>query len=627
MKRLLTLVFFTTLLLASCAEHSAETKPSFYVDTTTLDVADIGGYVEVCYTLANSNGINPVAVTEAEWIVDIDNTTPGTIAFRVLPNDSDTPREAIVTLRHTTTAERPQFTIKQAAGAECYLTLDITKLDYSECEVAITPRSNDMLYVVTMAEKSYLTGLNITTIEELVAADIIQYFSYVSANESLEDFLMRSGLALQRKQTRVWQDLSPAREYVIYAYGIYLRGDTYECVTPVAYTLISNRLPERTAEEFEIDIVAEGPEVTFNVAPKSWEGYYVVQVVEDTEAGYIEQGLPFTEEAEDAVAEAFFYIADHLYYFEEKSPEAIMQQLGYKGNTTFHKTLNANHRYMVLTYAVASEDGNVPMVVSKPIIEYFTTGSVERSDMTFTARFENIRPRSVDVTITPSCDEPYTAVLMYAKNLPAGDKEEQLEWVMSKYPPLELSGTYSEHISQLSPATEFILVVYGYYAGATTTDLFLYSFTTLEDGEGDNYITGVSASAYDLAEVAALEPYYSAFVGYADYFISIEVETFMSSPSLHFDIFRSDVVEEYTEDEIRQSLLDYAYTSSPDWALCTYGNEYVVCGLAEDENGYVGELYISEPIRFERTDVGDAAYFVELYSDYVSRKGLRQSNF
>ena len=101
----------------------------------------------------------------------------------------------------------------------------------------------------------------------------------------------------------------------------------------------------------------------------------------------------------------------------------------------------------------------------------------------------------------------------------------------------------------------------------------------------------------------------------------------MSSPSLHFDIFRSDVVEEYTEDEIRQSLLDYAYTSSPDWALCTYGNEYVVCGLAEDENGYVGELYISEPIRFERTDVGDAAYFVELYSDYVSRKGLRQSNF
>ena len=304
-----------------------------------------------------------------------------------------------------------------------------------------------------------------------------------------------------------------------------------------------------------------------------------------------------------------------------------MQQLGYRGNASFHKTLNANHRYMALTYAIASEDGNVPMVVSKPIVSYFSTGSVERSDMTFTAEFENIRPRSVDVTITPSCDEPYTAVLMYAKNLPSGDKEEQLTWVMEKYAPLELSGIYSEHISQLPPATEFVLAVYGYYAGAATTDLFLYRFTTLEDGEGKNYVTEVRTTAYDLAEVVALEPYYSAFMGYADYFISIDIETATPSSSLHFDIFRSDVVEEYTEAEIRESLLDYAYTSTPDWALCTYGNEYVVCALAEDENGYVGELFISEPIRFERTDVGDAADFVSLYSDYVTRKGLRQSNF
>jgi hypothetical protein len=297
------------------------------------------------------------------------------------------------------------------------------------------------------------------------------------------------------------------------------------------------------------------------------------------------------------------------------------------GNASFHKTLNANHRYMALTYAIDSEDGNVPMVVSKPIVTYFTTGTVERSDMTFEVTFDNIRPRSVDVTITPSSEEQYSAVLMYAKNLPSGDKQQQLEYVISKYAPLELTGVYREHISQLPPDTEFILAVYGYYAGAATTDLFLYHFTTLEDGEGDNYITGVSASAYDLAEVVALEPYYSAFMGYADYFMSIDVTTATPAPALHFDIFRSDVMEEYTEDEIREGLLEYSYSSSPDWALCTYGNEYVVCGLAEDENGYVGELFISEPIRFERADVSDAAIFVELYSDYVTRNGLKQSNF
>ena len=615
MRRLL--LSLIALLALSCAEHEADRGATFAVEPNRVEATAIGGYFEVEYTLAEDNGLNPVALTEAEWIVDIDNTSVGIISFRVLPNESMSPRETVITLRHISTTESPQFVVKQAGAEESYLTLDITKLDYSECEVTITPQSDDMRYVVTMAEKSYLTGMSITNVEELVATDLIQYNSYLTGEDNLEEFLTKSGLATQGKQQRVWQDLSPAREYVVYAYGIYLRGDSYECVTPITYKLIEKRLPERTVEEFDIEITAEGPEVTFTVTPKTWEGYYVVQLIEDSEAGYIEQGLAFPEEAEEGVAEAFFYIADHLYYYEELSAEKIMQQLGYRGETTFSKTLNANHRYMALTYAVASNNGNVPMVVSKPIVTYFSTGSVERSDMTFTASFENIRPRSVDVTITPSSDEPYTAVLIYAKNLPAGDKQEQLEWVMEKYAPLELSGTYSEHISQLPPATEFILAVYGYYAGAPTTDLFLYRFTTLEDGEGTNHITEVNCTAFDLGEVAAFEPYYASFLGYADYFMSIDVTTANPAPALHFDIFRSDVLEEYSEAEIRESLLDYAYTSSPDWALCTYGNEYVICALAEDERGYVGELFISEPITFSKEQTIDAEIFVELYKEYV----------
>ena len=610
-------ILLLSLMVASCTEHKGETRPSFSIEVTTIESSPLGGDIAISYTLEQSNNINPVAVTEAEWIVDIDNTTPGVITFRVLPNNATTPREAVVALRHISTTETPQFTVRQAAMEGEMLTLEVTNLDYSECEVTITPCSDDMLYVVTMAEQSYLTGMNITDVEELVAADIVQYNSYITDEQSLEELLLERNLAISGKQRRMWQDLSPAREYVVYAYGIYLRGDKYECVTPVAYTLINKRLPERSTEEFDIEIVANGPEVAFNITPLTWDGYYVVQIIEDSEAGYIEQGLPFTATAEDQVAEALFYIADHLYYFEELSAEDIMQQLGYKGEASFTKTLNANHRYMALTYAIASDNGNVPMVVSKPIVSYFTTGGVERSEMTFTAEFSNIRPRSVDVTITPSLDETYSAVLIYAKNLPEGDKQEQLEWVMTKYAPLELSGVYSEHISQLPPATEFILAVYGYYAGAATTDLFLYRFTTLEDGEGTNRVTDVRCSAYDLSEVAELEPYYASFLGYADYFISIEVATEKPSPSLHFDIFRSDVLEEYSESEIRQSLLDYSYTSSPDWALCTYDNEYVICALAEDESGYVGEMFISEPIRFGRADVGDASIFVELYKEWV----------
>lgn len=295
-----------------------------------------------------------------------------------------------------------------------------------------------------------------------------------------------------------------------------------------------------------------------------------------------------------------------------------MQQLGYRGEATFSKTLNANHRYMAIIYAIASDEGRVPMVVSRPQVEYFTTGTVNRSDMTFEVEFSNIRPRSVDVRILPTTDESYTAVMMYAKNLPKGDKQEQLDYVMAKYAPLEITGIYEEHIDQLPPDTEFVIAVYGYYAGAPTTDLFVYHFATAKDGKGENRIVDVKFSAYDMADVAAIEPYYKSMLGYADYFLSMEVETLMSAPTLHFELYTKSQYDSYTHEEILESILEYAYTSSPDWALCTYDREYVLCGVAEDENGYVGEMYVSEPISFSREQVGDAQEFVELYKEWTN---------
>lgn len=558
----------------------------------------------------------PVVVCDTEWITDIDNSQKGKIHLRVLPNYSSEEREAIVELRYIETDTRPRVVIRQRGLSGDKLSIEISEVGYSECSVKITPSDNDIRYIAMMAEKRYFTEQGITDEETLLYSDRTLFESYT--DKSLEQFLEDSGIAMQGTQTKLWQDLSPAKEYVIYTYGIYVNGDNYDRITPVYYTTVSKRLPERSVQNFSATITAEGPEVSFDIMPGSWDGYYMVQLVEDSEAGYIEQGLPFTTLNEEQVAEAFFYISDHMYYFEGKSSEEIMQQLGYKGQASFHKTLNANHRYMALIYAIAAEDDNIPMVVSQPQVEYFTTGTVERSDMTFDVEFTNIRPRSVDVSITPSKDETYTAVMMYASSLPEGDKEEQLDYVMSKYAPLELSGIYKEHIDQLPPDTEFIIAVCGYYAGAPTTDLFLYRFTTAKDGKGNNKIVEVRFSAYDMAEVAALEPYYASMMGYADYFLSMEVETLTPSTTLHYELYAKSQYDSYTHEEIRASLLEYAYTSSPDWALCNYGNEYVLCGLAEDENGYVGEMFVSEPIMFTKEQTSDAAIFVKLYEEYVA---------
>ena len=605
------------ILTTSCNNDTPSSAKEFSVTPSLIEISEIGGECVVEYNLPKYIGtMLPVVVCDTEWITDIDNSQKGKIHLRVLPNYSSEEREAIVELRYIETDTRPRVVIRQRGLSGDKLSIEISEVGYSECSVKITPSDNDIRYIAMMAEKRYFTEQGITDEETLLYSDRTLFESYT--DKSLEQFLEDSGIAMQGTQTKLWQDLSPAKEYVIYAYGIYVNGDNYDRITPVYYTTVSKRLPERSVQNFSATITAEGPEVSFDIMPESWDGYYMVQLVEDSEAGYIEQGLPFTTLNEEQVAEAFFYISDHMYYFEGKSSEEIMQQLGYKGQASFHKTLNANHRYMALIYAIAAEDDNIPMVVSQPQVEYFTTGTVERSDMTFDVEFTNIRPRSVDVCITPSKDETYTAVMMYASSLPEGDKEEQLDYVMSKYAPLELSGIYKEHIDQLPPDTEFIIAVCGYYAGAPTTDLFLYRFTTAKDGKGNNKIVEVRFSAYDMAEVAALEPYYASMMGYADYFLSMEVETLTPSPTLHYELYAKSQYDSYTHEEIRASLLEYAYTSSPDWALCNYGNEYVLCGLAEDENGYVGEMFVSEPIMFTKEQTSDAAIFVKLYEEYVA---------
>ena len=605
------------ILTTSCNNDTPSSAKEFSATPSLIEISEIGGECVVEYNLPKYIGtMLPVVVCDTEWITDIDNSQKGKIHLRVLPNYSSEEREAIVELRYIETDTRPRVVIRQRGLSGDKLSIEISEVGYSECSVKITPSDNDIRYIAMMAEKRYFTEQGITDEETLLYSDRTLFESYT--DKSLEQFLEDSGIAMQGTQTKLWQDLSPAKEYVIYTYGIYVNGDNYDRITPVYYTTVSKRLPERSVQNFSATITAEGPEVSFDIMPESWDGYYMVQLVEDSEAGYIEQGLPFTTLNEEQVAEAFFYISDHMYYFEGKSSEEIMQQLGYKGQASFHKTLNANHRYIALIYAIAAEDDNIPMVVSKPQVEYFTTGTVERSDMTFDVEFTNIRPRSVDVCITPSKNETYTAVMMYASSLPEGDKEEQLDYVMSKYAPLELSGIYKEHIDQLPPDTEFIIAVCGYYAGAPTTDLFLYRFTTAKDGKGNNKIIEVRFSAYDMAEVAALEPYYASMMGYADYFLSMEVETLTPSPTLHYELYAKSQYDSYTHEEIRASLLEYAYTSSPDWALCNYGNEYVLCGLAEDENGYVGEMFVSEPIMFTKEQTSDAAIFVKLYEDYVA---------
>ncbi len=607
-------------LIVGCERESIDNnRAPVTFSCTTIDATDDGGNFAIDYELQSViEGFDLVISTEDSWIRDIE-VVSGKILFRVLGNPLQTPREATLTVKYPTWESDEHITIRQEGAKNEKMTLTLTTSDYSECEVNISARDAEMHYVVMMAESAYFEDKNISTAEELVRHDIDYFISNMREAPSLADFLTDSNIVLQGTNKRMWQSLSPAKEYVIYAYGVELGDMDYEQVTPIYHIILPKRLPELQDMEFNIHITSDGPEVEFDIEPVAWDGYYMVQLVRDDESGYIAQGEPRDDAFAEAVATSFFYISDNLYYYYEYSAERIMEEMGHKGHSIYDQTLDANHRYMAIVYAIASEqEGSVPVMVSKPVVEYFATGDVVMSNMTFDIDIHNIRPRAAEISITPSTDnEAYTAVVLYARNMPDGGNGEKLRYIHSHYSPFEIRGSYAETVQELKPDTEFIVAVYGIYAGAPTTDLYYKVFRTTKEGAGSNVITAIEWKAYDVKEVLLIDKYYESMYGIGDYFLSIDIQTLQPTERVYFDIFRTSHIEENGQQWVKESLMDYSYHTLFDWGLCMYGNEYVVCGYAEDANGNIGELFTSAPIVVQRGQTGDAAEFVARYAEYT----------
>lgn len=78
----------------------------------TMHVAPEGGTCTMAYTLENpKEGLSVEASTEAEWITELDWSTPGSISFRVEANPASQPRSAVVMVTYDQ-KEYP-FTVNQ----------------------------------------------------------------------------------------------------------------------------------------------------------------------------------------------------------------------------------------------------------------------------------------------------------------------------------------------------------------------------------------------------------------------------------------------------------------------------------------------------------------------------------
>ena len=490
------------------------------------------------------------------------------------------------------------------------------QIKHTELSLNIAPEDKDMEYVVLFAEKKHFIANGIDTREELLADDLAMLESYanyygVTIREFLEGM---KWLAKGDKSGYKVTNLYPATEYVVYCYGVNVQDNSYEATSEVYYEVITTTAPALQDIEFDIAATVDGNSVAVKITPDNYDGLYYSYIVPETDSYYLPEGAPFNED----------YLAHYRNTTWATFNELInnqgipAKQFCHSGVVTINERLNPNANYMVICFAVSEEQ--TPILCSTPAVAYFTTAQSNKSDLTINIEVTDITQYNAMLTVTPSKrGEEYACVFLAASQLPPLDSEyEQMMFIIENFDPAIFSGPFSEALTPLMPATEYVVVAFGIENNLPTTDMFSYRFTSLEAGTSNIYIESIEiVKLFDAQEIIALDKSYTNALSGCECVAIVEAKTNTPTDKLRFWWYEEWMRVEYSEEAFLEDLLMYDYANNPEMMDMYYSmndqDRFLFAGLAEDESGNMSEIFYSEPFLMSK-DMCDPA---EEFFSYV----------
>ena len=569
-----------------------------------MQVASSGGDYEVAYTLINPIGdLKIVAECSNEWI---SNTTVDEqyVRFNVAPNTFEEPRTGTIELKYPNIENPTKILITQAASDGALFTIAIEELTSTTCTTTVTPDDNEMAYIIYSAAVDYFHQMGITTAEQLFEDDYNYFKGYADqyGAANLGQFMLMNSIAFMGENSITWSGLTPGEPFVIYAYGIEFSDDMkdYSLATPVYYEIITPPYPELSNIEFDVDIEVNGPEISYSFAPINWDGYYSFEIFADGDSGYIPEGTVVDAAITQQFASRWLSTVNPL-ILQGYDAEQLIALMCLRGPDSYNEIRIADMGYMIAFYAVDIIDG-VPQVCSKPQLFHFRTEAVAASEMTFEIETNNVYVRVADVTITPTGNDPYTIALFDTARVPEGSDEEILKWVTESFNLSLFSGTVNTHLNILEPESDYTILVFGYYGGVITTDLYRRDFRTEAEGVCENSVVEVLWNGpYSPQELADAMPdlygHISMYEPYGFYMMWMEIVTEQPSTDVfHYHYELSDL-EQLGEQAIFDDLVSYNYKHTEVIAAMS-GVEFVMCGVTMDYRGNYSDMWISEPFSY-----------------------------
>lgn len=346
--------------------------PKMELDTYELNVDGGGGDIPIFYAVRNAiKGAQPEVIPTANW-VKIKEITSSTIVLSIAPSDINEERFASVTIKYQGMKPDLRVSILQDKQLLNKFRFECTDLTYNSCTVKYFPTDKSIPYMANIIDAEYFKQTGTTDMNVFIEAEMNNYRSIAERNQmTLEELMGRVSpqLIYTGDAERSFAGMKHGSQYVVYSYGVTFKGNEYSLLTPMHQTMIEIPMPEMLDASFGITSQISGTMANITITPKNWDGYYNVQIAPDYSMYYITPGSNPSEGLFKSLA-SYFYDNARKAMANGTSVEQFLKANCYKGNKQINVTLEADRKYMVYVFAVASEDGAIPVMRSTPNYAY-----------------------------------------------------------------------------------------------------------------------------------------------------------------------------------------------------------------------------------------------------------------
>ena len=586
------------------------------LETKSVDVTAEGGHFEVNYALENPvEGAQLKVNAEKEWVYNIDTSVEGVLSFDVATSYDQEARNCRLELIYPGVYPNPTLTVKQEVGKEHSIKLELVNAAATTITMNVVPEDKNMPYIFILGTGKYFEengGELMYNDEALWASDMEIFESFGGAfggdASTGAAAFMYQGDMMGHQFTGV----TPNTTYVAYAYGF--DNETLTPLTEISRLKITTTAVSDYTLHFDFDVEVDGPNVTIDLAPQGYDGYYYYGVfwAKDV-AGASEDELRSYCEADWENNKAYY---SSFFDTPEQGLHFIFNELAFRGEQHLEVELDANTEFILWAFGMDDE----ALMNTTPEFYTFKTGNVKASENTFVLSVPELYPRKATVKVETSNNDPYVAALVAGDRFEGNSDAEIMEYILTNFSVQYLNGTMSDTATGLVPSTEYELLVFGAQAGAATTGLSRKKFTTEEVVYADLDFSLTIGNYYNGSELAALDPDYAGFEDTVIVPITANVDE--DAVAFYFNAMNALDFPYYEYEQIIEGLVaDGAVEDTTSYYAFEFDTAYTFFGVAEDKDGNFTEVWSSKDTTFK---VENCSPIDEFFAD-ATAKGARKA--